>query len=133
MADPAHRIGKQNLEIAVDSEAAALALQPRLSDINRQRFLPVIERVLDELAVPGFHVKLGAVDVDLGDVVLEDLDGAVEAQLYGALREAVERALRDVRDDSDAEQAAKPETMAELETLEFFLVHGALPFGAPAA
>ncbi|MEJ1968740.1 MAG: contractile injection system tape measure protein [Rhizomicrobium sp.] len=127
-----HRIGRQSLDIDMDSEDAALALQPRLGDINRRRFLPAIERVLDDFAAPGLHIRLDRIDLDLGDVPLDDFEEEAGRRLAAALREAIEKALRNVADDDAEDAAARPPALAELDRLEVFLVSGTLPFGAPA-
>ena len=43
-----HSIRSQTLDVAVATERLALALQPRLSELNHRRLLPVIDRVLGE-------------------------------------------------------------------------------------
>ena len=45
MVSSSHSIRSQTLDVAVATETLALALQPRLSELNRQRLLPVIDRV----------------------------------------------------------------------------------------
>jgi hypothetical protein len=81
-----HSIREQRLEVEVESEALALALQPRIGDINRQYFLPVIERVLNELAVPGRHIRIASLTVNLGRIPLDAFEEVAGERLYRELR-----------------------------------------------
>lgn len=125
-----HMIRQQTLDIDVDSEALALALQPNIGDINRRRILPVIERVLDEFSAPDRRIRIARLDVDIGDLPIENLEQAAEDALYPALRRAVEQALRDASDESSPASRIQPEAMSQLELLEYYLLGGTLPFWA---
>ncbi|WP_315838836.1 contractile injection system tape measure protein [Bradyrhizobium prioriisuperbiae] len=121
-------IRQQILDFDVDSEALALALQPGIADINRRRILPLIERVLDELAPFGQRIKIARLDIDLGDLPIENLEQAIEDALYPALRDAVEQALRSASNDASADVRVQPETMSQLDLLEHYLLGGTLQF-----
>lgn len=118
-----HTIRQQTLDIRTDSEAAALALQAGISDINRQRLLPVIERVFDEFAVPERRIRIARLDIDLGELPLDNFAEAAEDALYHALRAALQDALRDAADDG-----MQSETTSRFELLEHYLSQGTLPF-----
>lgn len=128
MADPTHSIRAEQLQIDVASEALALALQPRVSDLNRQRLLPVIERVLGELDVPGRHIRLDRVAVDLGELPLAGLEEAAEAALYDALHRSLRAAIDDQEIGSDAKSGGPEAGLVEL--LAQYLQRGTLPFWA---
>lgn len=118
-----HTIRQQTLDIRTDSEAAALALQAGISDINRQHLLPVIERVFDEFAVPERRIRIARLDIDLGELPLDNFAEAAEDALYHALRAALQDALRDAADDG-----MQSETTSRFELLEHYLSQGTLPF-----
>src|SRR5262249_21380370 len=132
MSEFRHSIRQQSLDIEVDDEALALKLQPRIGDINRRRLLPTIERVLDEFAVAGQQVRIGRLELDLGDVPFGDLEQTVEAALETALRRALEAALREAADSPTPDSFVRPEGAARLATIEHYLRHGTLPFAARA-
>ena len=121
-----HTIRQQTLDIRTDSEAAALALQAGISDINRQRLLPVIERVFDEFAVPEQRIQIARLDIDLGELPLDNFAQAAEDALYPALRAALQDALRDAADPAD--DHVHSETTSRLELLRHYLSQGTLPF-----
>ena len=93
MADPLHSIRAETLSVEIATEALAVALQPRISDLNRQRLLPVIERVLGEVDIPGRHIRIDRLAVDLGTLPLDGLEENTEAALYEALHQALRAAI----------------------------------------
>lgn len=128
-----HSIRKQTIEVAVDSEAVALALQPRLADINRRYFLPVIERVMDELAASGNRLRVDKVEVELGALPFDGFEAAAAGQLYRELRSALEALLREQDAGVNSNERSQSEPAPMFDLLESYLVRGALPFWAPRA
>jgi hypothetical protein len=122
-----HSIRTQTIELAVDSEALALALQPRMSDVNRRHFLPVIQRVLDEFDVSGRHIRIDRLEVNLGRLPLARFEEEAAERLDIALRKALSEVLRRPGGSS------QPEGATRLELLEHYLLRGTLPFWAPRA
>ncbi|MEA2985411.1 MAG: hypothetical protein QOD94_1665, partial [Alphaproteobacteria bacterium] len=125
-----HSIRQQTLELHIDSEALALALQPHIGDINRRRLLPAIERVLDEFDVPAQHIRIARLDVDLGDLPAGNFEQAAEEALYPALRRAIADALRKARDHPSSDHEIRPEASSQLAAIEHYLLGGTLPFWA---
>ncbi len=128
-----HSIREQRLEVEVDSEALALALQSRLADVNRQHFLPVIERVLDELAVPGQRIRIDKLKVNLGAISFAAFEEVATERLYLRLREALEEAMRGAGGSLADGNGFQPEETSRLELLEHYLLYGMLPFWASRA
>ncbi|MCY1001157.1 contractile injection system tape measure protein [Myxococcus sp. MISCRS1] len=131
MTGSRHHLRKQTLRVTLASEEQALALQPRLSDFNRRRLLAIIEKVFDAVDVPGLHLRLDRLDVDLGTVPFDDFERVVEERLSLRLQEAVEQAVRERRSSTQAEDRPRTEEELRLELLEHYLLHGTLPFWAP--
>ena len=131
MAEPLHSIRAETLAVEIASEALALALQPRISDLNRQRLLPVIERVLGEADVPGRHIRIDRLAVDLGTLPLDGLEDNTEAALYEALHQALRVAIDGEGVAGAASAETRPEDDAALALLSHYLQEGTLPFWAP--
>ena len=127
-----HHVRKQALHVTVDSEGLALALQPRLQDLNRAAFLPAIERVFDELSLTDRHIFLARLDIDLGTVSMADLD-QVGARFERKLREVLEMAIDRVERQPSSEGRVQPDQHTQLEVLERYLLTGTLPFWVPAS
>ncbi|GEN05988.1 hypothetical protein SAMN05443572_102895 [Myxococcus fulvus] len=131
MTGSRHHLRKQTLRVTLESEEQALALQPRLSDFNRRRLLAIIEKVFDAVDVPGLHLRIDRLDVDLGTVPFDAFEQVVEERLTLRLQEAVEQAVRERRSSTREEDRPRTEEELKLELLEHYLLHGTLPFWAP--
>ncbi|NTX08623.1 contractile injection system tape measure protein [Myxococcus sp. CA040A] len=131
MTGSRHHIRKQTLRVELESEAQALVLQPRLSDFNRKRLLAIIEQVFDSVDVPGLHLRIDRLDVDLGTVPLDNFEQVVEERLTARLREVVEQAVHARRVAPAEGEQPRTEAEVRLELLEHYLVHGTLPYWAP--
>lgn len=126
---PEHVVSRQRLEVEVASEALALALQPRLGDANRRRWLPAVERVLQEVDEPGRRLRIDRLDLDLGTVPFDRLEEVVERRLERELRRGIRRALeRGEGRGSGAGVRRLSEPAARRELLEWELTTGTLPY-----
>ncbi|HEY0406181.1 MAG TPA: contractile injection system tape measure protein [Pyrinomonadaceae bacterium] len=128
-----HSIREQRLEIEVASEALALALQPRLEDFNRRYFLPVIERVFDELAVPGRQIRIDKLKVNLGRIPYASFEQVAGERLYRELRQTLEELLLEMDESVAPENRWQSEEATRLELMEHYLLTGTLPFWATRA
>lgn len=128
-----HSVRKQTLHIQTESEVLALALQPRVSDINRRYFLPVIERLFNEFSVPGRQIKIAKLDVDLGELPFTYFDEAAAERFDRELRRVLTAAMREQHESPSAGNRSQPEQTSHLELLEHYLLKGTLPFWAPRA
>src|SRR5262249_49865177 len=113
------------------SEELARALLPRIDDIHWKRMAPLIERVMDELSVPGVHIELAKVEIDLGTLPFSRFEEALEERLPSALRVALGDAVRAARESPSAEARMLPEGERWLSLLEHHLLHGTWPSWAP--
>ncbi|HEX7288861.1 MAG TPA: contractile injection system tape measure protein, partial [Candidatus Angelobacter sp.] len=128
-----HSIRKQSLKILVDSQETALLLQPRIDEMNRRYLLPAIERALNELDVPGKHVRIASLSVDLGKLPVSELDLSLPERLYLRVCEALKQTLFRAEEGPAPGVSLQSEQASRLELLEHFLVHGTLPFWAPGS
>jgi hypothetical protein len=128
-----HSIRKQTLHIQTESEALALALQPHVSDINRRYFLPVIERLFNEFSIPGRQIKIGKLDLDLGEFPITHFAEAAAERFQQELRRALIAALREQDEGPTVLHRSQPEQISHLELFEHYLLRGTLPFWAPRA
>ncbi|KRC78972.1 contractile injection system tape measure protein [Sphingomonas sp. Root241] len=120
-----HLVEEQVLTIHVERDLAQPALLNRLGEINRLRFVRVIEQVLDEFDTPGERVRIAAVQVRLGSFAPDDLYRA-EARLRERLRAALAIALGK---GSDGRALHEREGRALVAAFEHYLLHGAWPIG----
>jgi len=133
MGTERHRIRKETLRVEVDSEELALALQPRLRQLNLTVFHEILERVLDEFATPGQHVRLDTLQVDLGVIRAVDVEAVAAARLEAELREALRKAMRAIDIRPTPQQFVQSAGEARLDVLREYLVHGTVPFWIAAS
>jgi hypothetical protein len=119
-----HLVEEQVLTIHVERDLAQPALLNRIGEINRQRFVRVIEQVLDEFETPGERVRIAAVQVALGSFTPNDLHRA-EARLRERLRAALAVALKGAGGTALREREGR----ALVTAFEHYLLHGAWPIG----
>jgi hypothetical protein len=130
MFKPPHSVGKQTFVLSADSESLALTLRHRLGELNRRRLLPIIERVLGELDVPGRQIRIERLEVDLGLLTPARFEEETPERFYRELRRALEEALSGLGDEPSGGAASRTEAASRLELLEQYLVRGTLPFWA---
>ena len=123
----AHLIEEQSLVVDVDDHDRAYALLERIADLNHSRWVPTIARVLDEFDRPGTVIRLGEIDLDLGDFAPGEVEQADE-RLADALRAALARAIEQA--NAPGEACAIPAAAALLESFDHYLLHGTWPYRA---
>lgn len=126
-------IRKQTLEILTRSETTALTLHSRIGDFNRRRLLPVIERVLEEFVLPGRHITIERLDLDLGAIPLERFEEVALERLEHELRRVLARNLLEGAGSNRAGVTIETEELTSLRLLDQYLVQGTLPFWGPRA
>ena len=131
MGTERHRIQNQRVRVDVESEALAMALQARLPQLNRTRFLEVIERVIDECVKPGQHIRIASLKIDLGTIPFTgEFEQVAIARLERELRDALQQAVRAAESRPTPTQFAQSADQARLELLEHYLRNGTVPFWA---
>jgi hypothetical protein len=126
-----HSIGKQRLNITIDSEAQALALHPHLPELNRRRFLPVFERVFDEFVLPEQHIKIEKLTLNLGRFELTQFEPGFDKQAQQEIEQRLEEVLRETLQVTLKTPNAciiEPENVSQLQLLGYYLVNGILPW-----
>ena len=131
-----HVVEEQDVEVRVGGQDAAYSLLERIGEMNRSRFLPVIERVFDEFDRPDEIVRIDRLDLDLGLLAESDL-GKAEERLATALREALRKAMPP-RTAGETEvpalfasvTAVRDLGKALVDAFLHYLLHGAWPYGS---
>jgi Contractile injection system tape measure protein len=126
-----HRVRRQRLVVDAATPELALALRPRLEELNHRALLPVIEAVLDELAPPGRQVRIGRLELDLGEIPARTLEAELPRRLAAELRQSLADALRGGPTAPAPGVAWRAEAEARAELLEWRLVRGTQPYWAP--
>lgn len=131
MAKFVHSVRKQSLSLEVASEQLAMQLQSRMGEINHQLLIPVIEQVLDELDIPGAYIRIPKLEINLGSLSWTELEKKAPQRLYREFRQALRQAIEKIQASSSPTAGLVSEKRAGLDLLEYYLVHGVLPYWAP--
>lgn len=125
-------IRKQTLTINLDSESDAMQLQGRLPDINREKLLPIIERVLEEISVPGQRIRIDRLQIDLGTLSFNRFTEEMELRLDAALRQRLQDIVTKKNNTGSASLQTnvffEPLQHSRLRLLEYYLINGVLPW-----
>jgi hypothetical protein len=129
---PRHRIRRQVLEVTLQHQGAAWPLQSELSRIQSQSLEAIIDGCCTEAGDPDRLHRIESLEVDLGQVDLDNLEGDLVEKLGPRLREALEARIRQ-EDAATTLQGGDPETSSRLELVAFFAQTGHLPWWADAS
>lgn len=92
--DNRHIIKKQILQVEVEGEERARQTQETLGRIFYDKLYPLIKRALDEHSPPNVLHRLTRLEIDLGEVPLADLTGAIEQKFRLQFEKELTRALK---------------------------------------
>ncbi len=139
-----HIIKRQILEVEVGSAGInGQAVQQRLSEVYRDRVIPALEKTLNRLSDRDRRISIDRLEIDLGELSLDDLDGnfsqKVEEQLFRVIREKMhnyhlqkELAAQGIstRTEDDGNVTVKTSAAAKADLLAGFLKTGRIPWNA---
>ena len=63
-----HIIGKQTIEIDFDALEEAMGVQNRISELYRERLLPAMESLFDEMVGPEHRAVIERLEIDCGEL-----------------------------------------------------------------
>lgn len=128
-----HIIRQQYLHVELTgTEAQGLALQRRLPELCHQWLTPALEQALTRCAPPTDHLYLEQVELDLGTVVLAQLEEQLPTLVATALEHAIraqmpgDRSPATTMEAGSAQQKSAQQSM--IDSLLYFLETGSLPW-----
>ncbi|MCW2247930.1 hypothetical protein M2352_003564 [Azospirillum fermentarium] len=125
-----HHIRRLSLDVTLTDLDQALFLRPRVEELAARHLPRVLERVLDRMAPPGMHVRLDRLDLDLGTIPADGLEGEALAVFERALTEALADAVPRALHAPGAGAAALDSAAARLDLADTYLTGGVYPFWA---
>ena len=133
MAGARHIIRQQVLELFLEGEKDAREIQEEVSQIFQFRMLPKMEALFDRL-MPGEEVlKINQLELDLGDIRLDDLQHALPARIEQMLGEQIIQAVHRSRGGPAGQANAQmlEATDSKLVAFEYLLKTGVHPWHSP--
>lgn len=131
-----HIIRRQYLDVTVSGdERDGIALQQRITALFTGELMPALEAVLERSGPSDGHLYIDRLEIDLGDLELEDLD----VQLKAVFAEKLESSIREMAHRGAVQkQNAVPvfdenvrwsdDAVATIEAFGYFLENGRLPW-----
>ena len=114
-----HIIGKQTIEIDFDALEEAMGVQNRISELYRERLLPAMESLFDEMVGPEHRAVIERLEIDCGELSYKNWE-----------YEWVEKALGALKAELMAVDKKRIEPADLAESFFFFLQHGRLDWNA---
>jgi len=129
MANQRHLIKRQILQVTVQDAADAYGLQQKLGLLTQWRLTPLIAQHCSELSSPEVIHRIDSVEVDLGELPLEDLEEALIKRFDTEFR----RKLGEAIGQQSASRTKETRTAAHLELFAYFMQSGTFPWWADTA
>ncbi|MEO9871515.1 contractile injection system tape measure protein [Ekhidna sp.] len=130
MGGQQHKLKTLLLEVQAPESSDTFVLHRRCSDVMHGALESVLKEVCDEFIPENVHLRLESLPLDLGDIMLEDLEEEMPKRTREKLRTILPDILRE-SDGADQPQLSEmsPEVVDE-ELLLSYLKTGAVPWWA---
>ncbi len=122
-----HRIRSQRMEVNFNEKDKAEALHQSLADLCRTAIGEVIDACLKTYSIKDAVISIKVIDLDLGTIAYNEMKTELPRRLYDQLDRELARIVLNSNDQSIEVKASK--TIA-LESIEFYLQHGYLPWNS---
>lgn len=125
MNDNTHIIQKLFIELSVPCSEDTFGLSQRLEQLLQERLYPKLEPVFDRLSGSGQWMELDKLEIDLGELSMQQNDDQWLDQAYKQFRDIIESAVA-----SASQTTAKDRPHQQIDCLAYFLQQGHLPWWA---
>ncbi len=109
-----HIIKRQILDLQAPSQKGSFELQNRISALYRNKIIPLIDTLFNQLSNPDEIHRIDSLEIDLGIVDINDLEAQfvakVEEQLHLRLVEAIKSNDRDQTQQESSDNTNEPRT-----------------------
>ncbi len=127
-----HKIQRQFLNLEFNgTEADAVGLQRRLSDICDQSILPALEEVFNRLVPPDTFLTIDRLEIDAGIVTIKSLESELSEKIIHALTNSLQELSGSASSGishGSGDISCKTEGEGISEAFIFFLKNGTLPW-----
>lgn len=129
LANQHHLIKREILQVTVQDAADAYGLQQKLGLLTHRRLTPLIAQRCSELSSPEVIHRIDSVEVDLGELPLDDLEEALIKRFDAEFRRKLGEAIA----QQSATRTKEARTDAHLELFAYFMRSGTFPWWADTA
>ncbi|HRI63317.1 MAG TPA: contractile injection system tape measure protein, partial [Polyangium sp.] len=124
-----HWIQRQLFDVTVADQVTGKRLHDELSRLQETRIEALIDRCCSEFSAPDRVHRIGRIEVELGELSVENLEHELLEKLDHALRKTLEAKIRE-DEQLSAMIGEDPVAMAQVELISLFARTAALPFWA---
>jgi hypothetical protein len=121
-----HFIRTQIIELKIQNEEGAFAIQQRIRDLFYQVILPVLEKAFDEISIPEEVIHLDRFEIDLGIVSIKDIEAL---DLTETFREKIKGQITAILlSPHKTKKSKRTFRMSLTEQWMYYMQHGFLPW-----
>ena len=134
-----HVIKKQILELELSSKQGAFELQNQISQIYRDKIVPLIDRYCSQLSSPDAIDKINRLELDLGNININNLEQDLIKKVEAQIKQQLPKKIKPSNLLSSSQERSQPTisntsqersqlTTSDLETISYFIQTGTLPW-----
>ncbi len=128
-----HIVDTAVFDIGFSSEETAFEFQTELNAFINNELLAVVEEVFDKSSAANAVIRIQSLEIDLGDVSLSRYQDELPRRLRDKLTQQLGEIRQSIRDKSASNNALIDVQSASGELVEYFLLHGHLPWHSSLA
>jgi hypothetical protein len=121
-------INRLIFDIRFDSGTDAFRREESLESFTCNRLMPVVDKVLSLHSANGALIRIGSLEVDLGDLSHEDFREKMPERLKERLDAAIREKLRSLKGSTSRQEGVFSRREANYRLIEYFLSTGTLPW-----
>lgn len=121
-----HIVSTLMWDTTFDDKALGVGLQDRISHWSNFVMPGELDYVFKQVCPDGMSLSINSLEVDLGEIAVDDLEQQLKIRLEAALREKLADMLRYPASNQNVKLIEQG--MASLESLRYFLINGAMPW-----
>lgn len=125
-----HIIKRQVIDLKIDGRLTANDIQDRVSQIYKDKLVPILNRYLDTLSETDRIDRISSLEIDLGVIRDEDIEFMLEEKLEEQLSLANPKITSQAKPIPvpDAGEPVSPANQPETDLIAYFLQTGTLPW-----
>lgn len=129
MSSERHIIRKLFIELELPTQAGAIALQQKVSHLYQEEVVKHLERVFDDLNLNGQILRIPKLEIDLGTIAPDQIEGEFVEKCVVAIQQAVSEEAISFKSESSSNRVNQIADV--LNCFTHFLATGTLPWHVP--
>ena len=123
-----HIIKRQTLQFDLGNKLDVFTTQQEIDQFNKNKILPVLEKVFDELSEEEKLIAIEKIEIDLGFLTVKEMETKTSIDLYEAIMLQVKKAIRDPDAANSVIFSRVSKVAGVARQWLFYMQHGYLPW-----